>query len=430
MALRLRRGTDAERLAITPVAGELVYTTDTKRVYVGDGSTVGGLPIDANAIQSIDSLQDVDTSSSPPVVGQVLKWDGSNWVADDEAAFTGGVVEGSTYRIGIVADDSTLMVDTVNNAFTGDLTGTLTGNVLSTDGSSVLINATTNTITGSFVGDLSGNLDGSIIGPDGSTVIVSSFSETINGTLVGDVFGNVTGDVQGNITGNVYAGDSSTIIDINENAVYAAKVNTSEVYIDNASGVLQIINETAAQRTTVISSSLDNRSVFKASRTSTTDLSLSTSPYGGYYFERDDSINGPVSTGLILGGNNYILFSTDPTGAHTVESNFISMRDGQFGIGTYIPGSELDVRGNAIVSGQIDAASFRGSLVADDSTTIVDAVNNTITVGGFVQFGSYTTAERDALAASNGMVLYNTTTNKFQGYQNSVWINLEDGTAA
>ena len=56
MALRLRRGTDAERLAITPVAGELVYTTDTKRVYVGDGSTVGGLPIDANAIQSIDSL--------------------------------------------------------------------------------------------------------------------------------------------------------------------------------------------------------------------------------------------------------------------------------------------------------------------------------------------------------------------------------------
>ena len=86
MALRLRRGTDAERLAITPVAGELVYTTDTKRVYVGDGSTVGGLPIDANAIQSIDSLQDVDTSSSPPVVGQVLKWDGSNLDEPLEAA--------------------------------------------------------------------------------------------------------------------------------------------------------------------------------------------------------------------------------------------------------------------------------------------------------------------------------------------------------
>ena len=394
MALRLRRGTDAERLAITPVAGELVYTTDTKRVYVGDGSTVGGLPIDANAIQSIDSLQDVDTSSSPPVVGQVLKWDGSNWVADDEAAFTGGVVEGSNYRIGIVADDSTLMVDTATNTFTGSLTG-----------------------------DVTGRLTGDLLSQDGSTVIVSSFNNTINAD-------QIFGDVIGNITGNLYGSDSSTIIDINENAVYAAKVNTSEVYIDNASGVLQIINETAAQRTTVISSSLDNRSVFKASRTSTTDLSLSTSPYGGYYFERDDSINGAVTTALILGGNNYMIFGTDPTGAHTVESNFISMRDGQFGIGTYIPGSELDVRGNAIVSGQIDAASFRGSLVADDSTTIVDAVNNTITVGGFVQFGSYTTAERDALTAANGMVLYNTTANKFQGYQNGGWINLEDGAAA
>jgi hypothetical protein len=394
MALRLRRGTDAERLAITPVAGELVYTTDTKRVYVGDGSTVGGLPIDANAIQSIDSLQDVDTSSSPPVVGQVLKWDGSNWVADDEAAFTGGVVEGSNYRIGIVADDSTLMVDTATNTFTGSLTG-----------------------------DVTGRLTGDLLSQDGSTVIVSSFNNTINAD-------QIFGDVIGNITGNLYGSDSSTIIDINENAVYAAKVNTSEVYIDNASGVLQIINETAAQRTTVISSSLDNRSVFKASRTSTTDLSLSTSPYGGYYFERDDSINGAVTTALILGGNNYMIFGTDPTGAHTVESNFISMRDGQFGIGTYIPGSELDVRGNAIVSGQIDAASFRGSLVADDSTTIVDAINNTITVSGFIQFGSYSTVERDALTAANGMVLYNTTANKFQGYQNGSWINLEDGAAA
>ena len=179
MALRLRRGTDAERLAITPVAGELVYTTDTKRVYVGDGSTVGGLPIDANAIQSIDSLQDVDTSSSPPVVGQVLKWDGSNWVADDEAAFTGGVVEGSNYRIGIVADDSTLMVDTATNTFTGSLTG-----------------------------DVTGRLTGDLLSQDGSTVIVSSSNNTINAD-------QIFGDVIGNITGNLYGSDSSTIIDKN-----------------------------------------------------------------------------------------------------------------------------------------------------------------------------------------------------------------------
>ena len=42
MALRLRRGTDAERQLITHVEGELIYTTDTKLLYAGDGITAGG----------------------------------------------------------------------------------------------------------------------------------------------------------------------------------------------------------------------------------------------------------------------------------------------------------------------------------------------------------------------------------------------------
>ena len=46
MALRLRRGTDAQRALITPLDGELIYTTDTKKLYVGDGTTAGGLAVD------------------------------------------------------------------------------------------------------------------------------------------------------------------------------------------------------------------------------------------------------------------------------------------------------------------------------------------------------------------------------------------------
>ena len=51
MALRLRRGTDAERQlpGFIPESGELIYTTDTKLVYVGDGVTEGGLPISSGA---------------------------------------------------------------------------------------------------------------------------------------------------------------------------------------------------------------------------------------------------------------------------------------------------------------------------------------------------------------------------------------------
>ena len=38
--LKVRRGSDAQRKAITLDQGELGYTLDTKRFYIGDGSTV------------------------------------------------------------------------------------------------------------------------------------------------------------------------------------------------------------------------------------------------------------------------------------------------------------------------------------------------------------------------------------------------------
>jgi hypothetical protein len=42
MALKLRRGTNSARSGFIPAQGELIYTTDTKLVYVGDGTTAGG----------------------------------------------------------------------------------------------------------------------------------------------------------------------------------------------------------------------------------------------------------------------------------------------------------------------------------------------------------------------------------------------------
>ena len=49
MALQIRRGTEAERQTITPAAGEPIFTTDTKKIYVGDGSTEGGIEVGFHA---------------------------------------------------------------------------------------------------------------------------------------------------------------------------------------------------------------------------------------------------------------------------------------------------------------------------------------------------------------------------------------------
>lgn len=43
--IRIRRGTDSDRRSITFPEGELVYTTDNKRVYIGDGTSIGGVVI-------------------------------------------------------------------------------------------------------------------------------------------------------------------------------------------------------------------------------------------------------------------------------------------------------------------------------------------------------------------------------------------------
>ena len=50
MALQLRRGTSGTRTTITPAAGELIYTTDNKLVYVGDGSTAGGTLVSGDVV--------------------------------------------------------------------------------------------------------------------------------------------------------------------------------------------------------------------------------------------------------------------------------------------------------------------------------------------------------------------------------------------
>ena len=54
--VQLRRGTAAENAAFTGQEGELVYTTDTKDLFVHDGSTLGGTPVGSLASIADDSV--------------------------------------------------------------------------------------------------------------------------------------------------------------------------------------------------------------------------------------------------------------------------------------------------------------------------------------------------------------------------------------
>jgi len=186
MALRLRRGTDAERLLITPLQGELIYTIDTKQLYAGDGTTAGGTLVSADAATTLESL--TDTNLAGKTNGQVLSWNSSsgNWEPKTLVSnIADGVVEGSNYQINIVSDDSTILVNSDTSEFTGSLTGDVTGDI-------------TGNVTGDVLGNVTGNLSGNAFGDH-------------QGTFTGII--TATGSFDGDITGSIFGDDSSLLVD-------------------------------------------------------------------------------------------------------------------------------------------------------------------------------------------------------------------------
>jgi hypothetical protein len=85
MALQIRRGTNAQRQQITPLQGELLFTTDTKKLWIGDGITQGGVAVDTLSggngepgATDLNGLTDVVIST--PSNGQVLKYQNGIWI--------------------------------------------------------------------------------------------------------------------------------------------------------------------------------------------------------------------------------------------------------------------------------------------------------------------------------------------------------------
>lgn len=66
--LKIKRGLEADRTGITPAEGEFLYTTDEKKLYIGDGSTAGGIPVGSGSISNnlfaIEGSVDLTTSGN------------------------------------------------------------------------------------------------------------------------------------------------------------------------------------------------------------------------------------------------------------------------------------------------------------------------------------------------------------------------------
>ena len=131
MALRLRRGTNAQRQTITPVEGELLFTTDTQQLYVGAINPGTGLPY-PGGIGVSSPVTSVNGKTGPvQLVSSDLSEGTSNFFYSKERAQDAA----ASLFLGATGEDTALTVGTDNSVHSNitftynDTTGRLSASV-------------------------------------------------------------------------------------------------------------------------------------------------------------------------------------------------------------------------------------------------------------------------------------------------------------
>ena len=356
MALQIRRGTNAERILITPLPGELIYVTDyqtappgTNAVYVGDGSTSGGVPV---------------------AVSPVLA--------------------------GTLAGNINLGGNTINGAGAISITGNIT-------------NTGVLTVTGNIagVGNISrtGNL--TLIGDASISGTVSA--TTFEGDFLGSVFGDDSSGPLVNVITNTFNGTGITLTS-----------STATTIIDGASLVFEDTSD-PLRLFTIGSDEVPVGVLIKANKGLTFDAQQGTAEgldsagtlifqlYRGTAAVKEDVQEGDILAGMSALAYNSGLFKFAGTYGFTIENP---------------AGAPPGTAPSTFVVG---SSSALDDFSAGDFTTAEGALRFTsegILKVPVIRVGSFDNTEEGDITPEIGMIIYNTTSNKFRGYTNTGWVDL------
>jgi hypothetical protein len=229
-------------------------------------------------------------------------------------------------------------------------------------------------VSGTFTGNVVGSLDG-VVGA--TTPAVGSFTNLEADTINGDV------------TGSLFTDDSTLVVDGINGSMHASS------FIPNGN-IIEVSSISAATSVKQQIISLDLDSELILTRKSASDLSASSATLGTISFQVEDS-NGAKSGAIILGNRNSLYLMADGAGAFSDAALAVTLTDGKLAVGSFGPATEkLDVVGNIKASGSIQPGVYADNTARDAAITSPVA----------------------------GMIVFNTTGTKFQGYTGSAWADL------
>jgi hypothetical protein len=390
----------------------LDYANLTNRPTLFDGnfSSLVGLPTTLSGYGITDSIS----------ANQSYTQNGSVTFNSDT-----GITVGTNNNIKLRVDNAAIIESTVNeqdlDIKVTPLTGVETAIKIDTGTKRVGIFTTTPSHKLTVAGDVNAT---SFIGSGASLSGITLSQILAGGSEVSDSvsFGNVTPFTTGTYnlgaSNNVYSNAYATNF-------HGGGANLTGIPFSALTGVsIDYTSSTITNKPTIPTNNnqLTNGAGYLSDLSTTSITTLS-----------DVSINSPQANQVIkyVGGIWTNATGGESVGNFTFSTSVIDTDDSS-GI-TITPAvtmsSDLTVQNDMTVNGSLQAETFEGTgtgtpqITSAGSIELVaeDAVK--VTQSPF-RLASFTTTERNALTAVNGDTIYNSTTNKFQGYANGGWVDL------